>query len=127
VFGRSKRKRLIHAHLARIGFSPYWYEAAEAAVYRCEAGDHLEPLLTGAGPCPARSIVSMLELEPLVEGDVDWSLHDELTEPGGWFYPPNNDMALHNSRGRALMQEWFFPGGDEMIGRQRIGVADADP
>jgi hypothetical protein len=63
---------------------------------------------------PARSVVALLGLEPFVDGGVDWSVEDELTEPGGAFYPPNNEMTMPKAeQARLILQEWFFPTADE--------------
>jgi hypothetical protein len=51
-------------------------------------------------------------LEPFVEGGIDWSIEDDFTEPGGAFYPPNNDMPMPSAdEKRRLLQVWFFPSG----------------
>lgn len=114
VFGRSKRTKLIHQQLEKRGLLRAWWTTAEAAIAHCERGDPREPLVSGGGPMPARSIVVLLGLEPFVEGGVDWSLPDELTEPGGAFYPPNNDVALPKTeQSKLILQEWFFPTGNE--------------
>lgn len=62
---------------------------------------------------PARSMVALLGLEPFVDGGVDWSLHDDLTEPDGAFYAPNNDMPMPaTEQAKFILQEWYFPSGD---------------
>jgi hypothetical protein len=109
---RSKKKKLIHQQLDRRGLLDGWWQVAEAAIAQCEKGDPLEPMLSGAGPIPARSLVALLGLEPFVEGGVDWTLYDENTEPGNAFYAPNNDMTMPSSEeGKRALQEWFFPTG----------------
>ena len=80
---------------------------------------------TGAGPAPARSIVAMLGLESFVDGGVDWSTIDDLTEPGGAFYSPNNDMEMPSSaKARFVLQEWFFPTGDPVGFDRRLAEFD---
>jgi hypothetical protein len=109
---RAKRTRLIHQHLEGRGLIRAWWDTAEAAVNQCEEGHPLEPLFTGAGPVPARSVVALMGLEPFVEGGVDWTIDDDLADPGGAFYPPNNDLPMPTSdEGRLLLQQWFFPSG----------------
>ena len=110
---RGKPKRLVQQHLERRGLPQFWWQVAAAAIGYCEGDEPLEPLITGAGPMPARSVVALLGLEPFVEGGISWSLHDELTDPGGAFYPPNNDMKMPETElKKVMLQEWFFPSGD---------------
>jgi len=115
VFGRNKTAKLIRHHLAKRGILEVWWPTAEQAIAHCAGGDPREPLLTGAGPMPARSVVVLLGLEPFVGGELVWSvLPDELTDPGGAFYPPNNDMTIPETEQRKIiLQEWFFPSGDK--------------
>jgi hypothetical protein len=109
----NKKKKLIRQQLERRGLLKAWWPTAESAIAQCELGNPLEPMLSGAGPMPARSMVALLGLEPFVEGGVDWSLHDDLTEPDGAFYALNNDMPMPaTEQARAVLQEWFFPSGD---------------
>jgi hypothetical protein len=98
MFGRDKRTKLIRQQLEQRGLLKAWWQTAEAAVAQCERGDPLEPMVTGAGPMPARSLVALLGLEPFVEGGVDWSVPDDLTEPGGAFYAPNNEVTMPQQR-----------------------------
>lgn len=112
VTARDKRTRLIHQQLDLRGLRHEWWQVAETAVDLCERGRPVEPVLTGGGPAPARSVVALLGLEALVEGGVDWAQHDELTEPGGAFYPPNSEVPMPKTEtARQVLQEWFFPSG----------------
>jgi hypothetical protein len=121
MFGRDKKKKLIRQQLRRRGLLSAWWPTAEAAITQCESGNPLEALPSGAGPVPARSIVALLRLEPFVEGSVDWTLRDELTEPGRAFYPPNNEMELPKTDQSSLvLQEWFFPTGDAKGFEERL-------
>jgi hypothetical protein len=121
---RSKQKKLIRQQLERRGLLRPWWQTAEAALAHCESGNPLEPMLSGAGPIPARSLVALLDLEPFIEGGVDWNLDDELTYPGNTFYAPNNDLLMPNSdSGKFLLQEWFFPSGGP---EGQVGIRDPE-
>jgi hypothetical protein len=93
----------------------------DTAIAHCERGDPREPMLTGAGPMPARSIVALLGVESFVEGGIDWSVEDEMTDPGGAFYPPNSDVEMPKSEAKKfVLQEWFFPTGDAIGFEERL-------
>src|SRR3954447_22098708 len=69
MFERGKRK-LIRQQFERCGLGRGWWTVAESAISACEQGLPLEPMPSGAGPVPARTVVALLDLEPLVEGGV---------------------------------------------------------
>ena len=109
---RTKRTKLIRQQLERRALPQPWWPTVEFAVARCERGEPREPVLSGAGPIPARSLVALLGIEPLVDGGIDWTQDDDLTSPGNAFYPPNNDVTMPSSHeGKLILQEWFFPTG----------------
>jgi len=67
-------------------------------------------------------MVALLGLEPFVEGGIDWSVRDDLTEPDGAFYAPNNDMPMPaTEQAKVVLQEWFFPGGDSEAMKAMLG------
>ena len=71
---RASTEDLVRRHLERSGVSPYWLQSALDAVRLCERGQPFEPVFSIAGPAPARSVVALMNLEPFVRGEIDWSV-----------------------------------------------------
>src|SRR5262245_5237546 len=89
---------MLRAHLERLGVSSFWLRSALDAIHYCEQGDIVQPVVSVAGPAPARSVVALMRLEPFVRSEIDWSIspsespfwvgalgdpHDEVFEATG--------------------------------------------
>ncbi len=71
---RTGSEDLVRGHLERLGVSPFWLRSALDAIRYCERGEPFEPVFSIAGPAPARSVVALLNLEPFVRGEIDWTI-----------------------------------------------------
>ena len=71
---RTKVEELVRGHLERLGVSPFWFRSALDAIHYCEQGESFQPVFSLAGPAPARSVVALLNLEPFVRGEIDWTI-----------------------------------------------------
>jgi hypothetical protein len=65
---------LVRRHLERTGVSPYWLQSALDAIRLCERSQPFEPVFSVAGPAPARSVIALMNLEPYVRVEIDWSV-----------------------------------------------------
>ena len=92
---RTSTEELVRGHLERLGVSLFWSRSALDAIHYCERGEYFEPVFSVAGPAPARSVVALMNLEPFMRGEIDWTvspsespfwvgsigeLHDDLFE-----------------------------------------------
>jgi hypothetical protein len=71
---RASTEDLVREHLERSGVSRFWLQSALDAVHLCERGQPFEPVFSIAGPAPARSVVALMNLEPFVRVEIDWSI-----------------------------------------------------
>jgi hypothetical protein len=71
---RTSIEELVRGHLDRLGVSPFWLRSALDAIHYCERGQFFEPVFSVAGPAPARSVVALMDLEPFVRGEIDWTI-----------------------------------------------------
>jgi hypothetical protein len=65
---------LVRGHLERLGISSFWFRSALDAIRCCEQGDYFQPVFSITGPAPARSVVALMNLEPFVRGEIDWTI-----------------------------------------------------
>ena len=76
--GLFKRKtsieELVRGHLDRLEVSPFWFRSALDAIRYCEQGEYFQPVFSLAGPAPARSVVALMNLEPFVRREIDWTV-----------------------------------------------------
>ena len=71
---RTSIEELVRGHLDRLGVSPFWSRSALDAIRYCEQGEYFQPVFSVAGPAPARSVVALMNLEPFVRGEIDWTV-----------------------------------------------------
>jgi hypothetical protein len=71
---RTRTEDIVHAHLERLGVSPFWLRSALDAIRCCEQGDYFEPVFSATGPAPARSVVALMGLEPFLRRPIDWTI-----------------------------------------------------
>jgi hypothetical protein len=71
---RTKIEELVRGHLERLGVSPFWLRSALDAIRYCEQGEYFQPVFSVAGPAPARSVVALMNLEPFVRSEIDWTV-----------------------------------------------------
>jgi hypothetical protein len=71
---RTSLEDLVRGHLERLGISPFWLRSALDAIAHCERGEPFEPVFSIAGPAPARSVVALMDLEPFVRREIDWTV-----------------------------------------------------
>jgi hypothetical protein len=71
---RTSIEELVRGHLDRLGVSPFWFRSAMDAIRHCERGEYFEPVFSVDGPAPARSVVALMNLEPFVRAEIDWSI-----------------------------------------------------
>jgi hypothetical protein len=71
---RTTIEELVRGHLDRLGVSPFWSRSALDAIRHCEQGEYFQPVFSVAGPAPARSVVALMNLEPFVRGEIDWTV-----------------------------------------------------
>jgi hypothetical protein len=71
---RRKTEELVREHLERLGVSPFWFRSALDAIRYCEQGEYFQPVFSVAGPAPARSVVALMNLEPFVRSEIDWTI-----------------------------------------------------
>jgi hypothetical protein len=71
---RTSVEDLVRGHLDRLGVSPFWFRSALDAIRYCEQGEYFQPVFSVAGPAPARSVVALMNLEPFVRGEIDWTV-----------------------------------------------------
>jgi hypothetical protein len=71
---RTSSEDLVRGHLERLGISPFWLRSALDAIRHCEQGEPFEPVFSIAGPAPARSVVALMDLEPFVRSEIDWTV-----------------------------------------------------
>jgi hypothetical protein len=71
---RNSIEELVRGHLDRLGVSPFWFRSALDAIRYCERGEYFQPVFSVAGPAPARSVVALMNLEPFVRGEIDWTI-----------------------------------------------------
>jgi hypothetical protein len=71
---RTSVEELVRGHLDRLGVSPFWLRSALDAIRYCEQGEQFQPVFSVAGPAPARSVVALMDLEPFVRGEIDWTI-----------------------------------------------------
>jgi hypothetical protein len=71
---RTGIEELVRGHLDRLGVSPFWLRSALDAIRYCEQGEQFQPVFSVAGPAPARSVVALMNLEPFVRGEIDWTI-----------------------------------------------------
>jgi hypothetical protein len=71
---RTSTEELVRGHLDRLGVSPFWLRSAVDAIRYCERGQYFEPVFSVAGPAPARSVVALMNLEPFVRVEIDWTI-----------------------------------------------------
>jgi hypothetical protein len=71
---RTSIEELVRGHLDRLGVSPFWFRSALDAIHYCEQGEYFQPVFSVAGPAPARSVVALMNLEPFVRGEIDWTV-----------------------------------------------------
>lgn len=113
---RSRATALVEQHLERKGIDEVWWPSAKAAIAHCEQRQWFEPVFTASGPVAARSVVALLELEPFVQGGVDWDAHPN---------PFLNDPAsrhFYDQRLNATIERW-----EELYGEEENStLADTD-
>src|SRR5919202_734313 len=78
---RASTEDLVREHLERSGVSPFWLQSALDALRLCESGQPFEPVFSIAGPAPARSVVALMNLEPFLRGEIDWSISPSESPP----------------------------------------------
>jgi hypothetical protein len=71
---RASTEDLVREHLERSGVSPFWLQSALDALRLCESAQPFEPVFSIAGPAPARSVIALMNLEPFLRGEIDWSI-----------------------------------------------------
>jgi hypothetical protein len=71
---RTNVEELVRGHLERLGVSPFWFRSALDAIRYCEQGEYFQPVFSVAGPAPARSVVALMNLEPFVRSEIDWTV-----------------------------------------------------
>lgn len=71
---RTNIEDLVRGHLERLGVSPFWFRSALDAIHYCEQGEYFQPVFSVAGPAPARSVVALMNLEPFVRTEIDWTV-----------------------------------------------------
>lgn len=71
---RTSTEELVRGHLERLGVSVFWLRSALDAIRYCERGQYFEPVFSVAGPAPARSVVALMNLEPFIRGEIDWTV-----------------------------------------------------
>jgi hypothetical protein len=71
---RASTEDLVRQHLERSGVSPFWLQSALDALRLCETAQPFEPVFSIAGPAPARSVIALMDLEPFLRGEIDWSI-----------------------------------------------------
>jgi hypothetical protein len=71
---RTSTEELVRGHLDRLGVSPFWFRSAVDAIRYCEQGEYFQPVFSVAGPAPARSVVALMNLEPFVRSEIDWTV-----------------------------------------------------
>jgi hypothetical protein len=71
---RINTEDLLRGHLERLGVSPVWLPSARDAIRYCEKGEYFQPIFSVAGPAPARSVIALMQLEPFVRREIDWSV-----------------------------------------------------
>jgi hypothetical protein len=71
---RASTEDLVREHLERSGVSAFWLQSALDALRLCESGQPFEPVFSIAGPAPARSVIALMNLEPFLRGEIDWSI-----------------------------------------------------
>jgi hypothetical protein len=71
---RTNIEELVRGHLERLGVSPFWFRSGLDAIRYCEQGDYFQPVFSVTGPAPARSVVALMNLEPFVRGEIDWTI-----------------------------------------------------
>ena len=71
---RTETEELLRGHLERLGLPPVWLQSAKDAIGYCEKGEYFQPVFSVAGPAPARSVIALMQLEPFVGREIDWSI-----------------------------------------------------
>jgi hypothetical protein len=71
---RASTEDLVREHLERSDVSRFWLQSALDALRLCEQGQPFEPVFSIAGPAPARSVIALMNLEPFLRGEIDWSI-----------------------------------------------------
>ena len=71
---RTNVEELVRGHLERLGVSPFWFRSALDAIRYCEQGEYFQPVFSVAGPAPARSVVALMNLDPFVRSEIDWTV-----------------------------------------------------
>jgi hypothetical protein len=71
---RTNVEELLRGHLERLGVSPFWFRSALDAIRYCEQGEYFQPVFSVLGPAPARSVVALMNLEPFVRSEIDWTI-----------------------------------------------------
>jgi hypothetical protein len=71
---RTSTEDLVREHLERSDVSRFWLQSALDALRLCEQGQPFEPVFSIAGPAPARSVIALMNLEPFLRGEIDWSI-----------------------------------------------------
>jgi hypothetical protein len=71
---RTSIEELVRGHLERLGVSPVWFRSALDGIRYCEQGEYFQPVFSVAGPAPARSVVALMNLEPFVRSEIDWTV-----------------------------------------------------
>ena len=71
---RTNVEELVRGHLERLGVSPFWFRSALDAIRYCEQGEYFQPVFSVLGPAPARSVVALMNLEPFVRSEIDWTV-----------------------------------------------------